>query len=126
MQGEAMQRIRIFLRRDVWMLALLCLCVLLCLMLGRIPADDASAEEVRLARVLSAIEGAGQVDVAIYHTQTEGASVPCGAVVVADGAGDMAVRLRLSRAVVTLLGVDASRVEVFQREGGSSHEQLAP
>ena len=99
----------------------------LCLALGgRENASGTTPEEARLSQVLSAIEGAGNVEVAIYYEEIDGASVPCGAVVVADGAGDVTVRLRLTRAVTTLLGISAGRVEVFQREGGSAHGRMDP
>lgn len=121
------QQIRQFLRRDGWLLAALGTAVLLCLALGATEGGAApSQQESRLAQVLSAMEGAGRVEVAIYYEGSAEEAVPCGAVIVADGAGDVGVQLRLTRAVTTLLGMDASRVEVFQREGGSSHGQLDP
>ena len=42
------------------------------------------------------------------------------AVVVASGAEDIAVRLRLQEAVTTLLGLDSSRVAVYPRKGGNT------
>ena len=109
------QRLRDYLRRDGWLVAALLLVVALCLMLGASEGSHAaqSADEARLSRVLSAMAGAGTVDVAIYYDD----AAPCGAVVVADGAGDAAVRIRLTSAVTTLLGLDASRVAVYEREG---------
>lgn len=108
-------KLREYLRRDGWLLAALALVVVLCLALGA--ADGGAAarteEEARLSRVLSAMAGAGTVDVAVYYDD----AVPCGAVVVADGAGDAAVRIRLASAVTTLLGLDMSRVAVYEREG---------
>ena len=108
------------LRRDGWLLALIGLCVVLCLMLSarneNISATGTTALETRLAQVLSAMDGAGQVEVAVFY-QDEQETVPCGAVVVADGAGDMAVQLRLTRAVMTLLNVDADKISIFQRKG---------
>ncbi|MBR4080315.1 MAG: hypothetical protein IKK21_00845 [Clostridia bacterium] len=108
------------LRKDAWLLAALAAAVLGCLLLGAgegasVPRTD---EEARLARVLSAMEGAGQVEVAVFYDSSEESAVPCGVVVVADGAQDVAVRLQLSRAVETLLGVDASQVDVFKRREG--------
>ena len=41
----------------------------------------------------------------------------CGAVIVADGAGDVSVQLRLLSAVTTLLGVNQERVAIYEREG---------
>lgn len=80
-----------------------------------------STQEARLAQVLSTIEGAGKVEVALYYPQTEkslwneesSSSPPVGAVIVAQGAADISVRLRLTRAIQTLLGISQDAVEVF-------------
>lgn len=109
------QKLRDYLRKDGWLVAALLLVVALCLALGASENGKApqTADEARVSRVLSAMAGAGTVDVAIYYDD----SAPCGAVIVADGAGDAAVRIRLTGAVTTLLGLDASRVAVYEREG---------
>ena len=101
-----------YLKRDGWILAALLFCVMLCLMLG-MPGDAASTEESRISRVLSTIRGAGTVEVAVYYED----SLPCGAVVVAQGAGDVGVKLKLVSAVTTLLGIPQERVAIYQREG---------
>lgn len=107
-----MNRLSAYLKKDGWILAALFFCVILCLMLG-LQSDTASTEESRISRVLSAIEGAGAVEVAVHYE----ASLPCGAVVVADGAGDVSVRLQLSSAVKTLLGIEPNRIAIYEREG---------
>lgn len=109
------QRLREYLRRDGWLVAALAFVVVLCLALGVADSSQPAqtSDEARLSRVLSAMAGAGTVDVAVYYDDT----APCGAVVVADGAGDAAVRIRLASAVTTLLGLDANRVAVYEREG---------
>lgn len=107
-----MNRLQAYLKKDGWILAALLFCVALCLMLGT-SADEGSSEESRISRVLSAIQGAGTVEVAVYYEDT----VPCGAVVVAEGAGDVAVQLRLLSAVTTLLGINQDRVAIYEREG---------
>ena len=107
-----MKRLAAYLKRDGWILAAMIFCLALCLLLGA-REEGASTEEIRISRVLSAIDGAGQVEVAVYYEE----SLPCGAVVVADGAGDIAVQLRLISAVTTLLGIDQGRVAVYEREG---------
>lgn len=107
-----MNRLQAYLKKDGWIIAALLFCVALCLMLGT-STDDSSSEESRISRVLSAIEGAGTVEVAVYYED----AVPCGAVVVADGAGDVAVQLRLLSAVTTLLGINQNRVSIYEREG---------
>lgn len=82
--------------------------------------------EARLTRALSAMEGAGAVEVVIFYqealtetsewlqTSTRGERVPVSAIVVAEGAGDLSVRLEIAQAVRTLLRLDAESVEVFR------------
>lgn len=85
---------------------------------------SASQEEKRIAEVLGAMAGAGKVEVALFYAQEEqsllgggaSASRPTGAVVVAEGADDLSVRLSLVRAVRTLLGLPESAVDVFVME----------
>jgi len=112
-----LQRLKERLRKDGWLVLALAGCILLCLMLGLMePASTArTAEEARLARVLSAMAGAGNVEVAVFYQ--EEAAVPCGAVIVAQGADDVGVRLQLTRAVCTLLGLESSQVDVFKLGG---------
>ena len=107
-----MKRWKEYLRRDGWILAALLFCVALCLMLGT-GSESASTEESRLGRILSAIDGAGRVEVAVYYED----SLPCGAVVVAEGADSVSVQLRLLSAVTTLLGIGQDRVAIYEREG---------
>lgn len=106
--------------REAWLAVGIMACAALCLLLGLGEQQSAhTQEEIRLARVLSAMEGAGTVETAIFYTAgEEDSAVPCGAVIVAQGADDVAVRLRLIRAACTLLGLEDKQVEVFQREGG--------
>ncbi len=107
-----MNRLGAYLKKDGWILAALLVCAALCLMLGT-KNETSSTEESRISRVLSAIDGAGSVDVAVYYEE----SIPCGAVVVAQGAGDVAVQLRLMSAVTALLGINQDRVAIYEREG---------
>lgn len=113
------QHIRDYLRKDGWLLLALVGAVVLCLFLGITDSSPSvqTAEEVRLARVLSSMAGAGQVEVAVFYQ--EEAALPCGAVIVAQGADDVGVRLELTRAVCTLLGLEASQVDVFKLGGHS-------
>lgn len=104
------ERIRQWLRRDGWLLAALLFCCLLCLMSGDAEPDS---QEQRISRVLSAMEGAGQVEVAICYAD----STPTGAVAVADGADSVTVQLRLQSALSTLLGLDASSISIHPRQG---------
>ncbi len=84
--------------------------------------SGASTEEKRIAQVLSAIAGAGKVDVALFYGQNdtgafgETSRAPIGAVIVASGADDIEVRLNLIRAARTLLCLPESAVDVFVME----------
>ena len=107
-----------YLRRDGWLLAALCICAALCLFLGTVqPQTSASPQEQRLAQVLSLMDGAGAVDVALHYDTDD---FPCSAIVIADGADHAAVRIHLTTAVSTLLGIDSSRIAVYQRNAGGS------
>lgn len=103
--------------------------LLLALAFGRSPAGtDASGttEERRIAEVLGTMAGAGKVEVALFYAPQSAGMLgiesttgrPTGAVVVAEGADDMAVRLSLARAVRTLLGLPETAVDVFVMEEG--------
>ena len=108
--------------------ALLTLLALCLLMTGREQAGDPL--EARVARTLSAMEGAGQVSVVIRTREVTGGSgglldtggaaetVPCGAVAVAEGADDPLVRMQLTQALCALLGLQASAVSVVSASGG--------
>ncbi|MBQ7520630.1 MAG: hypothetical protein IJU12_09935 [Clostridia bacterium] len=113
------------LKGGAWTLLLL-LCAGACLIAAQpwtSPGDaPMTEEERRLSATLSRIAGAGEVRVSIYYAQTaavfgnSGGGSPIGAVIVAQGAGDLNVRLNLLRAAETLLGLNASQVEVFPME----------
>ena len=103
-----------------WLAAALLVAVLL--LMGGGDKGMASQEEQRIAEVLGAMAGAGKVEVALFYggeTDVLGARTtgPTGAVVVAEGADDLSVRLSLIRAVRTLLGLPESAVDVFVMEG---------
>lgn len=106
-----MNRLRIYLKKDGWLLLTLVCCTALCLLMT---GGSSGSEEARISRVLSAMEGAGTVEVALHYDD----SVPCGAVVLAEGADSIAVRLRLSEALSALLGIDECRIAVYKKEGG--------
>lgn len=78
-------------------------------------------EEQRYSATLSRIAGAGEVRISIAYAQSassfgSGSRQPTGAVIVAQGAGNVAVRLELLRAAEALLGLTAQEVEVFAME----------
>lgn len=109
-----------------WLLALLLVLALLGI---RGMAADAKEEGTQLERraqqVLSQVNGAGEVSVAIYmreaEEQTKGLGlsaatqekIPVGAVAVAQGAQDPFVCAQLTQALCALLGLPASAVSVI-------------
>ena len=102
----------------LWIAAVLA--ALAVLLIGSTDSNGATTQERRIAQVLSAMEGAGKVEVALYFSQQDSFSAsaaPAGAVIVAQGAEDLAVRLNLIRAVRTLLGLSEQAVDVFLMEG---------
>lgn len=110
-------------RLPVWIIMAAAAALLALMMLQPASTGTATQEEQRIAEVLSAMAGAGRVEVALYYAQQEAdafsvsaSSAPTGALVVAEGAGDMAVRLNLIRAVRTLLGLPENAVDVFVME----------
>lgn len=110
-----MDKLREHLRKEGWLLGAMILCVIGCLLLGASHGTDGDQSN-EVDSVLSSILGAGRTQVAIHY---DADSLPCGAVVVSQGASDIAVRLRLTEAVSTLLGLDPSAVAVYPLEGGA-------
>lgn len=102
-------------RSLLWCMAALAALVALLLLGGGGEANYAGREEKRMAQVLSLIEGAGDVEVALFYAPDGSgkASQPTGAVVVAQGADQLPVRLELIRAVRTLLSLPEAAVDVF-------------
>ena len=85
--------------------------------------QQASPLEKRIARALSAMEGAGEVHVVIKTSArqgtlggAQGSEMVCGAVAVAQGAHDPLVRLELQEALCALLDLPAQRVSVVVGE----------
>ncbi len=76
---------------------------------SRVTSESTKEEELAAASTFGSGGGGGPVVVVSRRPEI------AGVVVVADGARDGAIRERLSRAVQTLLGVPAHRVEVFAR-----------
>lgn len=70
-------------------------------------------EEMRLASVLKTIDGAGDVSVMI----TKNGETVVGVIVIAEGAKDISVRLRLLDATATALGIEKSIVNVYSKSG---------
>lgn len=86
------------------------------------PTADVSTElELRLENILSKISGTGKVDVMItYEAESADAdsepisSKPLGAVVIAQGADNLEVRIKIQQAVQTVLGIEARQVKIFE------------
>lgn len=112
------------LKKNGVFILLLSLFALACLFL---PGTSSTAggmtqEETRISATLSRIAGAGETRVSIYYAQAPSAfgassQTPIGAVIVAQGAGDIGVKIQLIRAAETLLGLSPNSVEVFSMEG---------
>lgn len=92
-------------------IALAVVAALLVLGLGGGSNGGASPEERRMERILSEIEGAGRVSVMLSEDEKGACS---GAVVAASGAEDIAVLLRLQRAVQTLTGLEVENIEIVK------------
>lgn len=86
-------------------------CVLIVLALGSGNGSAASDEEARMQRILSKIDGAGRVSVMLARND---AGECTGAVVVASGAEDIEVMLRLQRAVQALTNLELSQIEIVR------------
>ena len=79
--------------------------------------------EVQLARVLSAMEGVGAVEVMIttentgnsLFSENNGNRKVCGVVIVADGAGNPVVEARISDAVKALFSIEAHKISIVKR-----------
>ena len=84
--------------------------------------DESDLEE-KLSRVLSSMEGVGEVEVMITMESTEsslfgtdsGSGKVCGVVVVAQGAGNAVVETRISEAVKALFSIDVHKISIVKR-----------
>ena len=94
-------------------IALLIALVLMLSSFGRESGGEPTELEARMERVLSKIDGAGEVNVLL--TEKDGKTQ--GALIVAEGAGDLSVRLAVRQAVSTLLGIENERIDVRKMEG---------
>ena len=101
--------------RGVEILLALALVALIALALMRIGGSGGGGSggtelEVRVERILSAIDGVGRVR-AMIAQDAEGNAT--GALIVADDLSDVATYLSLQSAVTTLLELDSSKVEII-------------
>ena len=81
-------------------------------------AEETSSEEKRLCSILSEMEGVGDVSVVItyYRDEKDRASSAKGAVITAEGAGDIRTKNDISEAVQAALDLPAHKVKVFSKE----------
>lgn len=84
------------------------------------PPDSTSSDvELRLERILTQIDGAGKTDVMITYQSSlvsaeQEAMLPLGAVIIAEGADNLEVRIKIQQAVQTALGIEARQVKIFK------------
>lgn len=100
-------------RRIEWILAAAAIAVLLLMSGGlRFGGEGIQTDlERRLTGILSQVDGVGKVRVMV--AEDEDGSVE-GVLVAAEGADDIRVCLRIQYAVQTLLGAEASQIEVVE------------
>ena len=117
------QRLRTVLTNRAILFLILLVCLTSVILNDREEKTDGL--ERRLERTLSLIRGAGRVSVVVSVRNEEayaksgvimdrstGSTTPCGAVVVATGAEDPVVRMELTQAVCSVLGLPVSAVSV--------------
>ena len=109
------------MKGGVWLLLIAVCALALLLPSSSSGKTGMTEEEQRYCATLSRIAGAGEVRISIAYAQTassfgSGNRQPTGAVIVAQGADSVAVRLELLRAAEALLGLSAQAVEVFAME----------
>lgn len=105
--------------KEKWYLMLLA--ALLCALCFLPSEGGMTQEERRISQTLSKVAGAGKVQVTVYYSQSSSAfgsgDKSCvGALAVCEGAGDIAVRLNIVRALSTLLGLESGDVVVLEME----------
>lgn len=105
--------------------AMLLLAVMLLLAAGMSSAyfPEETSLEARISRTLSAMHGAGKVEVTIREreisvsggafAQKSTQRIPCGAIAVTTGADDPVVEMQLRSALCALLGLPPSSVSVI-------------
>ena len=85
------------------------LCAMLALAMDGGDASTVHSGEGRMERTLEEIEGAGKVRVLLSDPQN-----PSGVVVLAEGADDISVMLKLQRSVQVLTGLPLESIEIIK------------
>lgn len=99
-------------RKLEWFILLALIAVLMATGMGSGAGEgNASPQEKRMERVLSSIEGAGRVTVMLSEDEQ---GVCTGAVVASSGADDIAVYLRLQKAVRALTELEIEKIEIVK------------
>lgn len=103
--------------------AVIAAALILAFLLVSFRTGDAQPLESSIAKTLSAVEGAGRVEVTIRMRDIQSSGglfgaqqterVPCGAVAVAQGADDPLVAMQIHEALCALLGLSANAVSVI-------------
>lgn len=78
------------------------------------PKDFDSYNEKRLAKILSQIDGIGDVDIMITSKNNEAEGV----IIVAQGAEKPAVKSNIYNATIAALGVKPHKIGIFTKKGG--------
>ena len=78
--------------------------------------SDSIGVKTSLEGILSDIDGVGKVSVMIASENSEGEKDTKSVLVVADGGNNSAVKEKIIRAVKAALGIDAHKIEVFERK----------
>ena len=124
---DVLRRLRAVLTPQVLALLAAALALLVLTGMRSENAGGTTQLERRVAKTLSAVEGAGRVRVVISTRQTQTSSalsggsaqeIPSGAIAVAEGASDPLVNMRLTQALCALLGLPSSAVTVISGMGG--------
>lgn len=68
--------------------------------------------EVRLAEILSEIDGVGETRVMLNFDKNEEVS---GAIIVSKGASDVYIKQKITTAVSAVLGISSNKIEVFEK-----------
>lgn len=119
MKGNKLGNFADILKNEPWILALLVIGVILLILPGseRREAEEESATETerRLRDTLRQMDGVGEVQVLLAGGESRTGNIT-GAVVVCDGAGRAAVRLRIVQAVSAFTGLGTDKIIVEVRK----------
>ncbi len=96
--------------------ALLAALLLLCLLFASSGRDERNVKtdlEIRMERMLGKVEGAGETSILINQENEE----VRGVLIMCEGAGNIAVRLRVQEAARAILNIPNEQIHVMPMEG---------